>query len=438
MKRFLIAGVFLIAGIAPLAGGVGTPAAAQELVELPAEDRSLDPGFEDVFRVGGITGEPWEQFGSIQDAAFDRAGNLYLLDSDGLEVVVVDGEGSFVRTIGRAGDGPGEFDFPRWLAVLEDGRIVVSDVPRHRAFQIYNSDGGFDRGVRVGNDLLAVADRIHGGRDGVVLTGVGLARIEETIPEDERDPPGKRRILRAALDGDEVVLETVFQAWSLPPVGELTLRIGGREIPMGGVTPPPRTFGPPLIVGTLPEGGLAFSDSSAYAIKILDAEGALVRILSRPMHPVPVTERIVETEFERRIDEAIAGFEARGQGNRMIQNATTGETMVGSLDMDERMREGIRLSTLAQLEAVPVADEVPVILDLRTAWDGRIWVQRRAEDLFSDGPIDVLTPDGRYLGSYPAETPMPMALGPGGLVATLQTDELGMQTVVVQRVGGGL
>ena len=434
MSRLLIAGVaWCLADLACVPA-----AAAQEVVELPAEDRSLDADFEEVFRVGGIDGELWEQFGRIQDVAFDRAGNLYLLDFDALTVVVVDNEGGFVRTIGRAGDGPGEFDFPRWLTVLEDGRIVVSDVPRHRAFQIYNSDGSFDRGVRVGNDLLAVADRIHGGRDAVVLTGPGLARIEEMVPEDEKDPPGRRRILRAALDGDEVAFETVFQAWSLPPVGELTLRIGGREISMGGVTPPPRTFGPPLIVGTLPEGGLAFSDSSAYAIRILDAEGALVRILSRPIHPVPVTDRILEAEFERRIEEAVAGFEARGQQNRMIQNATTGETTVGSVTVDERMREGVRLSTLAQLEAIPVADEVPVVLDLRTTWEGHVWVQRRGEDLFNDGPIDVLTPDGRYLGSYPAGTPMAAAFGPGGLVAVLETDELGMQTVVVQRVAGGL
>ena len=434
MSRFQTTGA--ASALAVLVYGHG--AVAQEIVQLPPENRWLAAGFEEVFRVGGIDGEIWEQFGRIQDVAFDGAGNLYLLDVDALTVVVVDRKGDLVRTIGRSGNGPGEFDFPRWLAVMEDGRIVVSDVPRHRAFQIYNSDGSFDRNVRVGNDLLALADRIHGGRDAVVLTGVGLARVEEMMPEDERDPPGRRRILHARLDGDEVVYETIFQAWSLPPVGELTLRVGGREIPMGGVTPPPRTFGPALIVGTLPEGGLAFTDSSAYAIKILDADGTLVRILTRPIHPVPVTDRIVEAEFKRWVEEALAGFEARGQRNRMIQNATTGETMVGSLALDDRMREGVRLSTLAQLEAVPVADEVPVVLHLRTTWDGQIWVQRRGEDLFSDGPIDVLTSDGRYLGSYPAGTLMPAAFGPGGLLAILEMDEMGLQTVTVRRLSRGL
>ncbi|MYI06914.1 MAG: 6-bladed beta-propeller, partial [Gemmatimonadetes bacterium] len=163
MGRFQIIGVASWLGVLVYGHGV----VAQELAELPSEDRRLEAGFEEVFRVGGIDGDIWEQFGRIQDVAFDGAGNLYLLDIVALTVVVVDREGSFVRTIGRAGDGPGEFASPKWLAVLEDGRIVVSDVPRHRAFQIYNSDGSFDRCVRVGNDLLSVADRIHAGREGV-------------------------------------------------------------------------------------------------------------------------------------------------------------------------------------------------------------------------------------------------------------------------------
>ena len=41
-----------------------------------------------------------------------------------------------------------------------------------------------------------------------------------------------------------------------------------------------------------------------------------------------------------------------------------------------------------------------------------------------------------YLGGHSPGTPMPMAFGPGDLMAMLETDALGMQTVVVRRVGG--
>ncbi len=44
------------------------------------------------------------------------------------------------------------------------------------------------------------------------------------------------------------------------------------------------------------------------------------------------------------------------------------------------MLEGLR-SRRAYLDALPFADEVPVVLDLRTTWEGRIRVRRRAENL---------------------------------------------------------
>ena len=427
--------ITLLAALATAPPATALP--AQQTVHLPTQDRPLHADFEEVYRVGSLDGPLWQQFGRIRDAAFDGAGNLYLLDTEALTVVVVDPQGDLLRTIGRRGNGPGEFDFPRGLAVWEDGRVAVGDVPRHRAFQIFDGDGEFERSVRVGDDMLAVQGRLHaerGGRGGVIVPGPDLVRIEEMVPEDERDPPGTRRILRGALGGDEVAWETVAQAWSLPPVGEIAVRIGGREISTGGATPPPHIFAPGLFVGTLPGGGLAFSDSSAYAIRILGADGAVARVLSRPIHPVPVTDAIVEAEFERRVDEAIAGFEARSQQARMIYNATTGETTQGVVSVDQQMREGVRRSTLAFLEAPPVADELPVVLDLRTTWDGEIWVRRRGEDPLGDGPIDVLTADGRYLGSRPAATAMPIAFGPGGLTAFVESDELGVVTVVVRRL----
>ena len=71
---------------------------------------------------------------------------------------------------------------------------------------------------------------------------------------------------------------------------------------------------------------------------------------------------------------------------------------------------------------------------------GRIrWrlVTEGGEGPSDDGPIDVLTADGRYLGSYRAgTTALPAAFGPDGLVAMIETNELEVQTVVVKRLVG--
>ena len=50
---------------------IASPLAAQQVVELPAEDRLLDADFEEVYRVGAVTGEDWETFGNVHDLAFD-------------------------------------------------------------------------------------------------------------------------------------------------------------------------------------------------------------------------------------------------------------------------------------------------------------------------------------------------------------------------------
>ncbi len=47
-----------------LAGAI--PARAQEIVELPAEDRMLESECEEPYRLGTLAGEDWEEFGEIQ------------------------------------------------------------------------------------------------------------------------------------------------------------------------------------------------------------------------------------------------------------------------------------------------------------------------------------------------------------------------------------
>lgn len=79
--------------------------------------------------------------------------------------------------------------------------------------------------------------------------------------------------------------------------------------------------------------------------------------------------------------------------------------------------------------------EVPVLRGLATAWNGRIWVQRRGEYPESDGPIDVLTADGEYVGTYSTDaTAMPDAFGPDGLAAYIELDDFDVASVVVRRL----
>ena len=79
--------------------------------------------------------------------------------------------------------------------------------------------------------------------------------------------------------------------------------------------------------------------------------------------------------------------------------------------------------------------EIPVLQSLFTTWEGRIWVMRQGDELIGDGPIDVLTANGEYVGTYPTgATEMPDAFGPNGLAAFIELDDFDVASVVVRRL----
>lgn len=115
--------------------------AAQEIINVPTEDRVLEPSVTELFRVGSMAGEEWETFADVRGVAFDGAGNLYVLDAENHRVVVTDGSGRLLRQFGKEGDGPGEFRFASGMVVAPDGTVAVLDLG-HQAFVIYDADSG--------------------------------------------------------------------------------------------------------------------------------------------------------------------------------------------------------------------------------------------------------------------------------------------------------
>lgn len=56
-----------------------------------------------------------------------RLGRLYVVDTGAMQVVVMTLDGHVLEKIGKRGTGPGEFNFPTFIAVAPDGSFWVSD-----------------------------------------------------------------------------------------------------------------------------------------------------------------------------------------------------------------------------------------------------------------------------------------------------------------------
>ena len=395
-------------------------AGAQEVIELPGEDRRLEADFEEVFRVGSALGEGWEEFGTVGRVGFDDAGNLHVFDRLAARVVVVNPDGDFVREFGRRGEGPGEFQSAMDMVVMHDGRVVVADMG-HRAYHLFDSGGSLERMVRIGGGLAMVREMYpEAGGESVIRGAKMLGVVYHSVLRDSIVVfPDPRTIERIFLTGDEATVETAAEVWGPAWTKPATRPFGGgpQQVIVRGDR---RGFEPELYAGVLPGGRIAFSDSSAYAIKIAERDGRISSILTRPFAPEPVTERVMQAEKDRRLRD----LEGRSEGS--VSRSGDGMVVSGS---------GGGARARQQIEALEFAEEVPVVRDLRTSWGGRIWVLRRGDEPVRDGPIDILAADGRYLGSYrTGATQLPDAFGPGGLAAFIERDELDVQTVIVKRL----
>lgn len=88
--------------------------------------------------------------------ALDAArGELYVADTGAHDIKVLDAEGKLVRTLGKRGEEPGEFNFPTHLA-LADGLLYVTDTMNSRIQVLEAASGRVARvfgarGLFVGN-----------------------------------------------------------------------------------------------------------------------------------------------------------------------------------------------------------------------------------------------------------------------------------------------
>lgn len=79
---------------------------------------------EELWRFGGDDEDDFV-FGVLGHIASDADGNVYMLDIQLDEVLVLSPDGEYIRTIGRSGEGPGEFRRPVGMFITSAGEVAI-------------------------------------------------------------------------------------------------------------------------------------------------------------------------------------------------------------------------------------------------------------------------------------------------------------------------
>lgn len=443
--------IALTLALAPALMPAGTH--AQEIIDLPGEDRLLEVETEEVF-IGQLNTNGWRTLGlatrflrRIRRSAdtsegvmaagaarigFDAQGRLYILDPGALDrrywrIFVVDPEGDLVRDY-EAGEGDAQAALfssrPAEFVVASDGGTVVADLLTS-VFRIYSPEGVPEREVSI-----APADLFKGSRAPNRSSRATAAVL--TV----RDSVGERIVERVSLAGSTIERHPVASVWRAPQEDEgasdgiaLSMQVlrdtadADSDWQYLPTVMPIQLFVPTLRYDVLASGGIAFADSSTYAVKLIGTDGQLSRILRRPLRAMPVTEGLRSAQIERLREVAESRI-------RSFRNRT---------DPDE-----FRRLLNEAIEDAYFYPEISPIRNLRTTWEGNLWVRRSGEEPGEGGgPIDVLTPDGRYLGTFDPEelgdlgrrlSSGTVAFGPDGLVAYVEPGWQESLYVVVRRL----
>jgi DNA-binding beta-propeller fold protein YncE len=166
----------------------------------------LSPGGKLLMTLGkpGIAGSGPDTFNAPSDILIAPDGAIFVADGHGgdtnARIVKFDKNGKFLKTWGKKGTGPGEFDAPHGLAMDSAGRLFVADRSNSR-IQIFDQEGKFlaewrqfgrPSGVYINkNDIIYVADSTSGEktnpgyRQGIRIGSVKDGKVTAFIPWDE-------------------------------------------------------------------------------------------------------------------------------------------------------------------------------------------------------------------------------------------------------------
>ncbi len=359
--------------------------------------------------IGELEGAEEYLFGSISSIAVDADGRVFVMDGQAGDIRVFDSEGTYVETVARRGEGPGELSNASSVAVLPDGRVLAHEAGDMLVKVVGPAPGDREQWAYPAGAIIVPVKPLRIDRSSRILVPAASYSGGSFFPH----------VIVMGSNGELVDSLTPPGSGFEPPAVEVRLRmpVAGRSTAPVSVPLTARQYWT-----THPNGHFVSGVSTDYRIDLGRDDGVLR--IENAYEPVPTSE--AEREYHR-----------------------------------ERTTRSLRRTQPDwSWNGPPVPDTKPPFRALVTGRDGRIWVQlwteahpvdnanHNPDNPFSDPVVweslvryDAFEPDGTHLGALAAPDGFlvwPEPIFDGDQVWAVSRDELGVERVVRYRleVGG--
>lgn len=397
MKKSVLIAVLLGAACtgAGTSDSAGDEFAPNRIVEPVGPEKRLS--LVEELRIGRLTGgNEADLLDVIKGIEIGPGGDIYVLDAD--EVKVFSPAGEFLRSWGRRGEGPGDFDGTLGMALARDTVAVTSGERVHF----------FDLGGRLLSSVWT-GGRTSGYR-AFRINSTDLGWVVEADPRRIRLDPMRVQQLPAEVrylnPGTGALGEPITTYMEQPDGVELA---SGQRVS--------RAFYRNIEHGVDRKGDVYLPLGLDHEVSVYGADGVLSRVVRMEVEPVPVTDAM--------LDELRREMVARCQRNAMWRRRCERQKYV----------EEIVPATIAHAH-----ERVPVIGHILVAPDGHLLISRRdlGETRASGDPrpYDLVSPEGRFVGRIEVPVNFRPRTVRGRNILGSWTDEFGVMYVVKYRVEG--
>ncbi len=360
---------------------------------------------EEVVTIGIPEGQ--DEYMLAQPVAAAVVGNeVFALDSQDGHIRVYSLDGTYQRTIGAPGQGPGELGRPFGMVVTVDNRLLVTDFGGQKIV-VYDVDGTFIEEWRPGNFPSRLFSTVDG----------DLAHVTIAPDDGPMDFFSRQAAYQRIEDGKLVGEPTLVEGMEIPSRYTVELEIAGNVMKI------PAPFAPQSVIWDVGiDGQVVIGRPSEYRFEIHAADGHVTEV-SRYWAPVEIDA--AERDFmvamtESQLQRQFPDFEIDESAVPATKPAYE------SIDVDGSGRIWVRRSGAAErVEGDCIED--PTDIDLQGITGGGQRPCWQASVI-----VDVFAPNGDYLGT--ADEAVGSPHDTGDLVAMPFMDENGTPQVRVVRL----